>query len=61
LFYDVLDETPWAGWRPRRTLVSRILGRYEASRLRTVVFPLEPWVMLFLRRRVLGLARRGAA
>jgi lipopolysaccharide biosynthesis glycosyltransferase len=61
LFYEVLDETPWAGWRPRRTLVSQILGRYEASRLRTVVFPLEPWLMLFLRRRVLGLLRREAA
>jgi lipopolysaccharide biosynthesis glycosyltransferase len=61
LFYEVLDETPWAGWRPRRTLVSAILGRYEASRLRALVFPLEPWVMLFLRRRVLGLARRRAA
>ena len=39
LFYRHLDETPWAGWRPRRTLTSVALGWYESSRLRDIVYP----------------------
>ena len=52
LFYQVLDETPWAGWRPRRTTTSVARGWYEASRLRDVLYPAEHWVMLDLKRRL---------
>jgi lipopolysaccharide biosynthesis glycosyltransferase len=52
LFYRHLDQTPWAGWRPRRTPTSAALGWYESSRLRNIAYPLEPWVMLSARRRL---------
>jgi lipopolysaccharide biosynthesis glycosyltransferase len=54
LFYRHLDQTPWAGWRPSRTLPSVTLGWYESSRLRDVLYPAEPWVMLSAYR---GLSR----
>jgi lipopolysaccharide biosynthesis glycosyltransferase len=52
LFYRHLDETPWAGWRPPRTPTSVALGWYESSRVRDLLYPLEPWVMLSARRRL---------
>ena len=58
LFYRLLDETPWAGWRPRRTPVSVARGWYESSRLRDVLYPAEHWWMLYLGRRLAGAARR---
>ncbi len=57
-FYRHLDETPWAGWRPPRTRTSAALGWYEASALRGVLAPAEPWVMVSLRRRLLRRPRR---
>jgi lipopolysaccharide biosynthesis glycosyltransferase len=59
LFYRLLDETPWVGWRPRRTPASVARGWYEASRVRDVLYPAEHWWMLQLRRRLIGAARRG--
>jgi lipopolysaccharide biosynthesis glycosyltransferase len=59
LFYRVLDETPWVGWRPRSTPASVARGWYEASRLRDVLYPAEHWWMLHLRRRLVHVARRG--
>jgi lipopolysaccharide biosynthesis glycosyltransferase len=41
LYYSVLDETAWAGWRPRRTARGRVLAAYEASRLRGALRPAE--------------------
>jgi lipopolysaccharide biosynthesis glycosyltransferase len=46
LFYRLLDETPWAGWRPRRTVTSVTRGWYEASRVRDVFYPAEHWWVL---------------
>lgn len=57
-FYRHLDETPWAGWRPPRTARSAVLGWYEASTLRRLAQPAEPWVMVSLRRRFGSPARR---
>ena len=59
LFYRLLDETPWAGWRPRRTPASVARGWYEASRLRDVLYPAEHWWMLQLRRRLPRVVTRG--
>ena len=50
LFYRHLDETPWAGWRPRWAPTTRALGWYESSSLRDALYPAEPWVMLSARR-----------
>jgi lipopolysaccharide biosynthesis glycosyltransferase len=59
LFYRVLDETPWAGWRPRRTPASVARGWYEGSRFRDVVYPTEHWCMLYLGRRLARIAEWG--
>jgi lipopolysaccharide biosynthesis glycosyltransferase len=61
LFYHHLDQTPWAGWRPRWTPGSVALGWYESSTFRHLLSPVEPWVMLSARRRLSRLtARRDA-
>ena len=58
LFYRYLDQTPWAGWRPRRTVSSATLGWYESSRLRDLLYPAEPRVMISGRRRLLRAVHR---
>lgn len=50
LYFHYLDRTPWAGWRPRRTLWNTIVGQYETSRLRKLLYPTE--------KRGLGLFRK---
>jgi len=45
LYFEYLDKTAWAGWRPRRTLTSALLEKYESSAWRTVAYPAEAWVM----------------
>ena len=50
LYFKYLDMTPWAGWRPRRTLVSKLIERYEVSGMRARVYPAEQWGMRLLRR-----------
>lgn len=41
LYFRYLDRTPWAGQRPKRRVASLLLGIYEASRLRDLLYPLE--------------------
>lgn len=50
LFFQYLDMTPWAGWRPRRTVVSKLIERYALSGMRTRVYPAEQWGLRLLRR-----------
>jgi lipopolysaccharide biosynthesis glycosyltransferase len=49
LYYQYLDRTMWAGWRPAPRLFRRVLGRYQASALRRVLLPVEERVMRLLR------------
>jgi len=49
-YFRYLDATPWAGWRPPRTLKGFLLGAYESSRLRNVLYPSEKWLLEALRR-----------
>jgi lipopolysaccharide biosynthesis glycosyltransferase len=57
LFYHHVDQTPWAGWRPRRAPTSIALGWYESSSVRNVLYPAEPWVMLSARRHLSRVTR----
>jgi lipopolysaccharide biosynthesis glycosyltransferase len=41
LYYQYVDSTAWAGWRPARTWRNVALSRYESSRLRHLLLPLE--------------------
>lgn len=50
VYFDYLDTTVWRGWRPRPTPASLLVGLYEASRLRALIYPLER-ITLWLRRR----------
>lgn len=54
LYFQYLDMTSWAGWRPPRTVKSMILGIYE-SVLREFLYPAEQWIMQVIRRRLLHL------
>lgn len=49
-YFEMLDETAWAGWRPARTMRTRLLGWYGSSRVRRVLYPAEQWGVLLLRR-----------
>lgn len=49
-YFEFLDMTAWAGWRPRRTIVSKLIERYEVSGVRDRVYPVEQWGMRLLRR-----------
>lgn len=50
LYFDYLDMTPWAGRRPRRTIVGKLIEQYEVSGLRARVYPAEQWGVRLLRR-----------
>jgi lipopolysaccharide biosynthesis glycosyltransferase len=50
LYFRYLDRTPWAGWRPTKTVASALLGAYDSSRLRNVVYPAEKRGLDVLRR-----------
>jgi lipopolysaccharide biosynthesis glycosyltransferase len=50
LYFEYLDKTAWAGWRPRRTLRSALLEKYESSVWRSAVYPAEAWAMRFWRK-----------
>lgn len=50
LYFEYLDRTPWAGWRPRRTLWNTILGQYETSPLRNLVYPAEKQGLMLVRK-----------
>ena len=49
-YFEYLDKTAWAGWRPRRTLTSMLVERYESAAWRRVVYPAEAWALLLWRR-----------
>jgi lipopolysaccharide biosynthesis glycosyltransferase len=55
-YFRYLDATPWAGWRPTRTFTGVLVGMYESSRLRNVLYPVESRGLDVLRR----LTRRGS-
>jgi len=45
LYFEYLDRTAWAGWRPRRTLMSKLLEKYESSVWRKIAYPAEASVL----------------
>lgn len=49
-YFEMLDETAWAGWRPARTMRTRLLGWYGSSRVRRLLYPAEQWGVQLLRR-----------
>jgi len=49
LYHRTLDETAWAGFRPRRSVLASLLARYDASALRRRVLPLERSALALLR------------
>ena len=49
LYYEGLDQTDWAGWRPA-SRSGRWLGWYQNSPLRSAMRHLEPWAMRAWRR-----------
>lgn len=49
LYYRYLDQTAWAGWRPKRSLAGTMITTYLSSRLRTVLYPTEERLMGLLR------------
>jgi lipopolysaccharide biosynthesis glycosyltransferase len=57
LYYRYLDETPWAGWRPARRFGGTLVGAYESSRLRIVLYPAEKWGFEAMRRWALRRSR----
>ena len=40
-YYQYLDATAWAGWRPAHNWRTAMLSHYESSRFRRALFPLE--------------------
>ena len=56
-WFEQLDGTVWAGWRPAATPARRLAAAYETSRLRRVVHPMESRVFEALA--MLSRARRG--
>jgi lipopolysaccharide biosynthesis glycosyltransferase len=53
LYFRYLEETPWAGWRPRRSWKSTLIRTYELSGLRNLLYRVEAWWMLLVRNRTL--------
>jgi len=49
LYFLYLDQTPWKGWRPKPSPVASLIGFYERTGARQVLYPLEEWVMRGLR------------
>ena len=50
VFFEYVDRTAWAGWRPAPTWRRRLMGLYE-RRMRDVLYPVEVWRIAWLRRR----------
>jgi lipopolysaccharide biosynthesis glycosyltransferase len=48
-YFQYLDRTAWAGWRPEPTIRGRLAGLYEGSGLRGVLYPAESWGMHLFR------------
>lgn len=51
-FYEHVDRTAWAGWRPSRTTASLALSIYE-SKLRRLLYPAERFAIELSRKRTL--------
>jgi lipopolysaccharide biosynthesis glycosyltransferase len=49
LFYSYLDQTVWAGHRPRCNWRTKFMERYETSALRRRLHPVEEWATRFQR------------
>jgi lipopolysaccharide biosynthesis glycosyltransferase len=49
-YFEMLDQTAWAGWRPARTTRTRLLGWYGSSRVRRLFYPAEQWGVQLIRR-----------
>lgn len=49
LYFTYLDQTAWAGWRPGRSLTRIMLGSYQSSALRRMLYPAEEGLMRLLR------------
>ncbi len=65
LYFHYLDMTAWRGWRPSPTLSGFVMSSYESSALRSLLYPLERWIMRVSRtvslRYVSVAARSGGA
>lgn len=48
-YFRYLDMTPWKGWRPAASTVGSLIGFYEGSGARRVLYPLEQWWMRLVR------------
>ena len=44
LYQDYLSRTAWAGWVPADRWRDRLVGWYETSRVRRLLYPVERWV-----------------
>jgi lipopolysaccharide biosynthesis glycosyltransferase len=51
-YFHYLDMTAWAGWRPSRTVRTRLMAAYEAT-FRDSLYPLERWWIAAQRRMTL--------
>ncbi len=54
LYFEYLDRTAFAGWRPRASIAGSVVSFYERSGLRTLVYPAENIGMRMIR----GMSRR---
>jgi lipopolysaccharide biosynthesis glycosyltransferase len=54
LYYDYLDRTAYAGWRPGPSVAAAVISFYEESGLRSVMYPAENIGMRVVR----GLSQR---
>ena len=49
-YFEMLDQTAWTGWRPERSMRTRVVGWYGSSRVRRLLYPAEQWGVQVLRR-----------
>jgi lipopolysaccharide biosynthesis glycosyltransferase len=50
LYFDYLDRTAYAGWRPQPSAAATMISLYESSRLRSLLYPAENVGMRLVRR-----------
>lgn len=41
VYFSILDETSWRGWRPKRTILRSMAGWYGSSLVRRILYPAE--------------------
>lgn len=49
LYYQWIDQTGWSGFRPAHSWRGRAMAAYEASRLRSLLYPLEQFHVRLVR------------